>query len=51
MENYLTVEEAAALLRVRPNTLRVWIMRKKIRVTRAGRRVLIPASSLEEFLQ
>jgi excisionase family DNA binding protein len=47
----LTVPEAAALLRLRPSTIRAWInQRKKIAFVRVGRLVRIRRSDVEAYI-
>ena len=36
----LTVPEAAALLRLQPSTLRAWILQRKIKFVKLGRRAV-----------
>lgn len=45
------VAEAARLLGIRPPTLRVMVMKEKIRVVRIGRRVLVPMETIDKILQ
>jgi excisionase family DNA binding protein len=43
----LTINEAAELLRLRPSTMRNWILKKKIRYIKLSRRVFIRRSDLD----
>ena len=45
------MDEAAQMLGVSSTQIRSWIRRGKLRVVRAGRRVLIRREVLEEFLR
>ncbi len=45
------VTEAARLLGIRPPTLRVMIMKERVRVVRIGRRVLVPMETIDKILQ
>jgi excisionase family DNA binding protein len=50
-DEYLTVAEIAARLKVNPQTVRNWIARGELRAARVGaRRVRILRSDLDEFL-
>jgi len=44
----MTVEEAAAALRVKPRTVREWIKHGKLRAGRIGRRYLIEESEVKD---
>lgn len=46
----LTVAEAAALLRLRPSTVRAWILNRKIPFCKVGRLVRIRRADIEVFL-
>lgn len=46
----LTVAEAAALLRLRPSTVRAWILNRKIPFCKVGRLVRIRRADIEAFL-
>lgn len=46
----LTVNEAAAILRLRPSTVRAWVLRRKIPYVKLGARVFIKRSDLESLL-
>jgi excisionase family DNA binding protein len=47
----LTVPEAATALRVKPSTVRAWILKKRIPKQKAGGKVLLRRCDLEEFLR
>lgn len=51
MIDLLTVNEAAARLRIKPNTLRRWVCEKKIPHVKLGTRVLFRAETLEEWVK
>ena len=46
----LSITEAAGVLNVHPQTVYAMLKRGDLRFVRAGRRVLIPRSAIEEFL-
>lgn len=47
----LRVEEAAEYLNVKPSTIRAWLLRRKLRFVRVGKRaVRIPVEALEELV-
>ncbi|MCS7080471.1 MAG: helix-turn-helix domain-containing protein [Meiothermus sp.] len=46
-----SVEEAAQLLGLHPNTVRNLIARGELKATRVGRRILIPRIALERLLE
>lgn len=46
-----TISEAAGLLRVSKSTISGWRRDGKIKVIRAGKRVLIPRSAIEAILK
>lgn len=50
MSDLLTVPEAAALLRLKPSTLRAWVLRRKIAFCKIGRLVRIPREAVEKFV-
>src|SRR5262249_3344689 len=49
-DQLLSVEEAAARLGLRAVTVRCWAAARKITRVKLGRRVLIPASEIERFI-
>jgi excisionase family DNA binding protein len=51
LTNLLTVQEAAAALRIKPATVRAWVLRRKINSYRVGRAVRISAEEIERILQ
>jgi excisionase family DNA binding protein len=50
-EEFLTVAEVAALLKINEQTVRNWIDRGELAAVRAGRRVRIRRSALDEVLR
>jgi excisionase family DNA binding protein len=50
-EELLTVDEAAARLKVQPDTVRRWLRSGKLRASKLGRDWRIPASSVEGLLK
>ena len=50
MPELLTILEAAALLRLRPSTLRAWLLRRKIPYCKVGRLVRIRRPDLERLI-
>ena len=48
---YLTLEEAAEQLRIHVETVRRWVLAKKIAAIRPGKKYLIPKKALAEFLE
>jgi excisionase family DNA binding protein len=51
LESYLTVPEAAQLLRMAAGTLYNWIYRRQIPSVKVGGRVLLASSSLQAWLR
>lgn len=49
-EQLHTVDEAAALLRVHPSTVRTLYRAGQLRITRVGRLVRVPDSALRDYL-
>ncbi len=49
-EHLLTVEEAAKKLRLHLDTARRFVREGKLPATKIGRRYLIPASAIQEFI-
>jgi excisionase family DNA binding protein len=47
----LTVAEAAEALRIKPATIRAWVLRRKINSYRVGRAVRISAEEVDRVLQ
>ena len=48
----LTVEQAAALLGVKPSTIRAWLLRRKnLPCVHVGRSVRIPAEAVSQFIE
>jgi excisionase family DNA binding protein len=50
MGELLTVSEAAALLRLRPSTVRAWILQRKMAHVKLGSRVFIRRSDCEALI-
>ncbi len=46
----LTIPEAAALLRLRPSTLRAWLLRRRIAYVKLGRRVFLRRADCEGLI-
>ncbi len=51
MDDFLTVEEAASRLKVKPYTVRKWITQKKLRAYKVGRDYRIRLTDFEKFLE
>lgn len=49
VQQFLTVEEAAALLRVKPRTIHYWVAEKRIPFRKAGRFTLFDRDELIEW--
>jgi excisionase family DNA binding protein len=47
----LTVAEAGALLRLKPSTIRAWILRRKIPYVKFSRRVFIRKADAEALIE
>lgn len=47
----LTVAEAAEALRIKPATIRAWVLRRRISSFRVGRAVRIPADEIDRVLR
>jgi excisionase family DNA binding protein len=47
---YLAVKEAAEFARIAPSTIRLYIRKRQLRAQNVGRRVIIAATELENFL-
>jgi excisionase family DNA binding protein len=48
--NLLTIEESSALIRLKPSTLRDWLLKRKIPYVKLGRRVFIRRSDIEALI-
>ena len=46
----LTIAEAAAMLRLRPSTVRAWILRRKVPYCKVGRLVRIRRADVEAIV-
>ena len=46
----LTIAEAAAALRLKPSTIRAWILVREIEFCKIGRLVRIPRTAVENFI-
>ena len=51
MKKYLTVDEAAEMLRIKKDTLYVWICKRKISSISLGKRTLFEESKLIEWIE
>ena len=51
MERLLTIQEAARLLGVKPNTLYLWVSQKRVPHRKIGRLVRFAERDLEEFVE
>ena len=51
LENLLTVEEAAKILRLKPNTLRIKIRAGQLKAYKFGKRWYIPRAAISEAMQ
>jgi excisionase family DNA binding protein len=49
--NLLNVDEAAAYLRIKPPTVRAWILKRKIGVVRLGRSVRLRKNELDLLIE
>ncbi len=47
----LTVLETASLLRLRPSTIRKWLLEKKLSYVKLGRRVFLRRADLQTLLE
>ena len=47
----LTVQEAADAWRIKPGTVRAWVLRRKVNSFRVGRAVRISAEEIERILR
>ena len=50
MDDLLTIGEAASLLRLKPSTIRAWILRRKLAYVKVGRLVRIRRSDVEALI-
>lgn len=50
MSRFLTVDEAASLLRIKKSTLYSWICQKKVPSFSLGRRTLFESTELEQWV-
>ena len=50
MSDLLTVAEAAALLRLKPSTIRAWVCQRRIPYAKIGRLVRIRRSDAEAYI-
>ena len=50
MADLLTISEAADLLRLRPSTVRAWLLRRKLPYCKVGRLVRIRRSDVEALI-
>lgn len=50
VEDYLTLDEAAEVLKVNPKTLSRWVNEKKVNFFRAGRDLRFTRKQLSDFL-
>jgi excisionase family DNA binding protein len=46
----LTVVETAAMLRLRPSTIRAWVLRRRLAYVKVGRLVRVRRSDVEELI-
>jgi excisionase family DNA binding protein len=49
-DDLLTVPEAAAALRLKPSTMRAWILQRRIQYAKLGGKVLLRRCDLERLL-
>jgi excisionase family DNA binding protein len=47
----LSVEESAAFVKLKPSTLRDWILRRRIPFVKLGRRVFLRRQDLESLIE
>lgn len=50
MAELLTITEAAALLRLKPSTMRAWVLRRRIPYVKVGRLVRIRRADVEAMV-
>jgi excisionase family DNA binding protein len=51
MKKLITVVEAAALLGLKPSTIRAWLLRRKLPRVNCGRAVRVPAEAIADFIR
>jgi excisionase family DNA binding protein len=49
--NLLTVDEAAAYLKLKPPTMRAWVLKRKVGVVRLGRSVRLRKTELDLLIE
>jgi len=49
--NYLTIQEAADFLRVKPATIRGWMKLKRLKSYQPSKKILFKESDLETFIE
>ena len=50
-DEYLTIEEAASRVKVKPDTLRLWLRSGRLKGLKAGRLWRVKTTDLEAFLE
>jgi excisionase family DNA binding protein len=50
MADLLTIPEASSMLRLRPSTLRAWILRRRIPYVKLSRRVFLRKADVEALI-
>jgi excisionase family DNA binding protein len=51
VDEYLTIEEAAGRVKVKPDTLRLWLRTGRLKGLKAGRLWRVKTTDLETFLE
>ena len=51
VDEYLTIEEAASRVKVKPDTLRLWLRTGRLKGLKAGRLWRVKTTDLEAFLE
>jgi excisionase family DNA binding protein len=51
LPNLLTISEACEVLRLKPSTVRSWILKRKMSYVKMGGRVLIRESDCQQLIQ